>query len=88
MHDQQLKDALIGLLNYDTGATDAGVKNELLREAAIKQLRDMSDDEFRFWMSRFVREEFLAEPKLHAGYGVEDVLGFALWMSSFMDIDL
>jgi hypothetical protein len=84
----ELYAALDGLMAYDLGATDSGIHDERLRARVKDQLQALSEEEFRFTISRFVRDACLAEDQLAAGYGIEDVRDFINWLSREMGIDI
>ena len=88
MNDAELGDALVGLFAYDEGAHDSGIHDERLRLTAKDRLFAMSTDEFRLFISRLVREQFLSEEALAQRYGLEDVKDFIRWLSQYMDFTL
>lgn len=79
MTEKDLFDALDGLYAYDTGCTDSGIHDEVLRARTFAHLRAMHPDEFRVTLGRFLRESFLTEQRLAQGYGPEDVESFLRW---------
>lgn len=84
----ELIKAIEGLFAYDTGCTDSGIKDELLRERVKYSLSIMEDVEFRLFISRYIREYYLSETSLENGYGIEDVSAFIKWFGEYMDIDI
>lgn len=78
-------DDLVGLFAYDTGSTDSGIHDEVLRLKAKEWLHDQSN-----WrtLSAGIREMFLSEEALDLGYTIEDVHEFVQWMGDYMDFDL
>ena len=86
MERQKLWDAMIGMMAYDTGSVDSGIKNELYREQVKKYLKGLSQDEFRVEISCFVARHFLTDEALNLGYGIEDVKAFINWMDEYMGI--
>jgi hypothetical protein len=84
----KLFDSLDGLFAYDTGCTDSGIKDELLRNEVKNYLYALDENEFRLTLSKFIREYFLIDEALEKGYGVEDVKSFIDWLEREMDINL
>ena len=80
--------ALDGLMAYDIGATDSGVKDEALRKRVREHLHGMPDGEMIATLSRYAREHFLAESALSDGRSIADVAEFVRWLSNRMDIDV
>lgn len=76
------------LFAYDTGASDSGVKDENLRTKIIKYINKLSDDEFRIFMSTYIRERFVSEDAIKNGYGIEDVKSFIEWLDEYMKCSL
>ncbi len=81
-------DAVIGIFAYDTGCVSSGIRNEPLRQEIKDWIKAQPDDDLRLWLGRLVREEFLTEEALAAGYGPEDVHSFFQWMATGLDWDL
>ncbi|MBU3153510.1 hypothetical protein [Clostridium estertheticum] len=80
-----LTENLSELYAYDTGCTDSGVKNEELRSKMINCIRNSPEDEFRVFISIYVREKFLIPEAIKEGYGLEDVKNFIEWLDQYMD---
>lgn len=76
------------LFAYDTGAIDSGIKDEILRKQIIKYINNLSDDEFRIFMSTYLRERFVNEKAIKNGYGIEDVKSFIEWLDEYMECSL
>lgn len=77
MTDQELKDALDGLFAYDIGATDSGIRDEMLRKKVIQEI---SKDSKR--ISRIVRDMWLSDEAIEKGYSLEDILEFIKWLNN------
>ncbi len=90
MTDEELRYALFGLFAYDVGGTDSGIKDERLKDKVRLVLALGSDIRpFQVYsdrLSRLVREEFLSEGAIVAGYGLEDVAVFLRWLEDEMGI--
>ena len=86
--EEELGNALDGLLAYDLGATDSGIHDEALRSRVQAQLHALDDETFRLVLSRYVRERLLSEDALASGYGIEDVREFIAWLSERMEYDI
>ena len=88
MEEQKLREALRALFAYDTGTTDSGIKNEVLRQKCLAAIEAMPRTPFevvpRLWLSRLIRDCFLSEEALAQGYGIEDALTFLRWMEDVM----
>ena len=89
MDEEELRDALSGLYAYDTGATDSGIHDEVLRQKCIAVINAMlktpSELLFpRLWLSRLVRDKYLSEEALAQGYGIEDAILFVQWLEEDM----
>jgi len=79
MKDVELFDALDGLFAYDGGATDSGIKDELLRERVKKELQEretISKDLLRFCYGHYTPDK---------GYGLEDIVEFIKWLENEMN---
>lgn len=81
-----MKDKILEKFAYDTGATDSGINH--LKEDIKKYLLNLSEDEFRLFLSRLIREEFLSKNSLEQGYGIEDVSNFINWIKYDLEIDI
>ena len=88
VNKDRLFDYLDGLYAYDTGCTDSGINDELLREEVKTQLDSLSEEEFRVIMSTYIRKYFVSEEAVKDGYGIEDVASFIRWLNDRMDISL
>jgi hypothetical protein len=70
---------LVRFHSWDFGDRGHGLCDQTLR-AELAQLIDAADlADVRVTLGRFVREEFLSEDALDAGYGPEDALDFLNW---------
>lgn len=84
MSYEEIVEALDGFFAWDQGATDSGIKNDTLRAEVRRLFREgYSDEELRVWLARYVRNEWLSEEAIEAGYGLEDVAAFAEWFDDF-----
>ena len=73
MTRQQLYKALDSL--YADEADDG----ELLSDV-LTHLESMEDFPSRLFMSRYIHARFLCRAKVNEGYGLTDVVGFAIWL--------
>lgn len=88
MTDQELQDTLDGLYAYDTGSVDSGIHDEELRQRCIAELRSrLGPGEMapRLFLSRMIRDMWLSEEALAQGYGIEDAVGFIVWLDERME---
>lgn len=88
MYQKELSENIDKLFAYDTGATDSGVKDENLRNKIILEIKNLSEDQFRIFMSAYVKERFLSDTAIKNGYGIEDVKCFIEWLDQYMDCSL
>lgn len=79
-----LTENLAKLYAYDTGCTDSGIKDEELRKIIINCINNLDEDEFRIFISTYVRDEFLTSEAIKLGYGLEDVKNFIVWLDEYM----
>lgn len=78
--DQDLFDNLEGLFAYDTGCVSSGIHDDLLKEESFERLLSMNMEARRYFLSRVLRDAYLSEDGLAAGYGIEDVVSFVQWL--------
>ena len=84
---QRVFDALDALYTYDKGDTDSGILDEDLHRSVKDYLKQLTSDERRLLLSRYVRETYLTEERLtDGGYGIEEVKNFLEWIDEEMDI--
>ncbi|QIW17175.1 hypothetical protein [Bacillus thuringiensis] len=88
MKKEQIFNALDGIYAFDTGSTDSGIKDEVLRQQVIDYLDSLDEDEFRIILSDFIREYFVSYEAIKKGYGIEDVASFIKWLDKYMGIEL
>lgn len=80
---------LEGLFAYDTGAVGSGTHDEGLRERRIADLkRHAASPANREFFSTLLRDMWLSDEAIAAGYGVEDMLAFVDWLQDRMGIYL
>lgn len=86
MTDEELKDALDGLHAYDSGCTDSGIKDELLRERVKAEVaKDLGQfGGFGKRISRLARELYLSDEAIEQGHTLESVVEFARWLDDLM----
>lgn len=84
MNLAELKAALDGLFAYDTGCVGSGIKDESLRAHATQALNKLNRQE----LAVMVREMWLSDEAISAGYGAEDVAEFFRWLTDRMNFDL
>ena len=83
-----LTENLDKLYAYDTGCTDSGIKNEGLRNTMINCIKNLPEDEFRIFITLYVRDKFLTSEAIKEGYGLEDVKKFIEWLDEYMDYEI
>lgn len=88
MNTDELYSALDGLHAFDSGAMDSGISDEAIRRQVCDYLGSVSDTERRLLLSRFVREHYLTEEALAAGYGIGDVADFIEWLDQYLGVAL
>ena len=76
-----LYDAIDGLMAYDLGATDSGVKDENMKEAVRAYLTELSKEDLKEVISDYV-EDMLDEKD----YTLDDVVELHEWLKSEMYI--
>ena len=84
MDHAELWDALDGLYAYDTGSTDSGIHDELLRERVKTQLGHITSDRRALLVRGWLRNAFLTGKARGEGYGQEDCDEFLQWISDDM----
>lgn len=88
MTDDEVLDALDGLMAYDQGATDSGIHDEALRGRVSEALEADDGAAGMRLLTRFVRERLLSDDAMAQGYGLEDVRALFEWLSDRMDYDV
>ena len=88
MTQEKLFDAIDGLSAYDSGCTDSGIHDELLRQRVKDCLNGFTEEEFSVTMSVYIREHFVSEEAIKQGYGIEDVAYFITWLDKSMGFSL
>jgi hypothetical protein len=78
-------DLLLALSAFDTGSTDSGIRDDGAKARLGAALRALPDAVFRVELGRRLREWFLSDEALEAGYGAEDVVEFCEWLRDEMD---
>ena len=81
-----MQDKILERFAYDTGAKDSGINHS--KEEIKDYLLNLSENEFRLFLSRIIREEFLSEDALMQGYGIEDVCSFIDWIRNDLEISI
>jgi hypothetical protein len=95
MSEQELFDAIDGLMAYDHGALDSGIHDERLRSQVREDLKTLATAELRHCelysrsfnavMARYMWQYFLNPAAVAKGYGVEDVKSFIEWLEALLD---
>jgi hypothetical protein len=80
----ELIDSLDGLFAYDSGCTDSGICDNLLKEEVKEELKLLTIRE----ISEIIRELYLSDEALKQGYTIEDCKNFIEWLSREMDYDI
>ena len=93
--NEELADALDGLMAYDGGSIDSGIHDENLRARCIAQLKVMDEEKVYTYttkadafLAEFIRERCLSDEALRQGYGPEDAGQFLKWLGDEMDFDI
>lgn len=79
-HGWNLATAIDALMAYDSGCLDSGVYDPEMKIAVVDYLTSLSSDKFRQEMSVLIRDSYLTDVKIEAGYGVEDVKNLFEWL--------
>lgn len=85
MDFEEFRDALDGLIAYDTGCVDSGIHDERLRARVIELL---NGDDGMVWLTRAVRETYMTEEAIAQRYSIEDVASLIDWLADRMDFDI
>lgn len=88
MSNEQLFDALDGLMAYDHGATDSGIHDENLRQQVNVYLAGLDRVTRNKLLTQFLMVYCLSDAKLAEGYGLADVKVLLDWLDSEMDVEL
>lgn len=83
-----LSEAIDGLMAWDSGCVDSGIKDDLLKENVGNYLKSLSNKDFRIEIGKLIRELYLTDEMLSQGYGPEDVKEFFTWLSDQFLIDI
>lgn len=83
MERDEFLDAIIGLKLYDTGATDAGIKDDELKDKCSKFMSDNIDLVDK-WLNEYVAD-LLATTDYN--YTLEDVHELIEWLGGELDYD-
>jgi hypothetical protein len=95
--DDELREALDGLSAYDLGCVDSGIHDEALRQRCIYELRHRrhaasenaeAEAAHRAWEAHTLRDMWLSDEAVAAGYGVEELLQFIDWLGERMEYPL
>ena len=82
-YNKTMSRKLLKRFSYDMGCTDSGVCDD------IQEVRDyfehFGENNFRVFISRLIRENFLTEDALKDGYGFEDALEFIDWFYKILE---
>jgi hypothetical protein len=85
MEDEQLAVMLVRLYASDEGPTrlvaDPSEAKSRCKQAILQRL---IRDEFRVYISRLIRDVYLSEEGLAAGFGIEDACEFWQWFDRSM----
>lgn len=66
-------DAIDGLMAYDNGATDSGIKDENLRAQLVAYVDELTDQQHSLLVMGFIHA------RIHPPYQLEDMLVFLGW---------
>lgn len=75
-----MPDAIDALMAYDLGCTDSGISDPEMKQAIAEYLRSLSDSEFNREMSVLIRDHYLTDAAIEAGYGIEDAKAVLEWL--------
>lgn len=87
MTRDELTGALDGLFAYDGGAVDSGVHDEGLRARCVEALAALPLGPYELYspeLSRLVRDMWLSDEAIDAGYGLETAVEFVRWLGDRM----
>ena len=82
MHDRDLAEAVARLYAIDCGLAGPTGNEAALRDSCRRDVWDrlvQNDVELGVWISRLVRDLFLAEPALAQGHGIHEAYEFWSW---------
>jgi len=92
MTEEELFDAIDGLMAYDHGAASSGIRDEVLRRKVIDRLKEIAADgrarhqiysrAFSELMGRFIAKNFVSPTAFDQGYGFEDLTTFTAWIQN------
>lgn len=68
-----------GLMAYDAGCKDSGIKDEELKKSVKGYLESLNDKDYNHVLALIVRD-MLTDERLAQGYGYEDVVDFIEWI--------
>lgn len=85
MNNERFNEALDGLYAYDTGCTDSGIHDPVLKAELREEL--LKDDGL-VRLSRYVREFHLSDEALVLGFTLEDTAGLIRWLADELDFSL
>lgn len=95
MTEDELFDAMDGLMAWDNGCVDSGIKDEGLRRRVIAELDTLRHDgrsknedyspKFSSAIGRYINRYYLNEEAIAQGYGFADLLEFVSWLRELMD---
>jgi hypothetical protein len=81
MTNNELSTTLQSLFAYDIGHADSGIHDAALKDQCRKYLESVTDEVGRRrLLARMVRELWLCDESIDAGYGCEDALTFINWL--------
>ncbi len=83
-----LRQAIDGLIAWDTGCVDSGIKDDVLKNKVGEYLKSLNGKDFRIEVGKLVREMYLSDEALAKGHGPEDVNIFFGWLSEEFLIDI
>ena len=82
-YNKTMSRKLVKQFLYDTGRTDSEVRYEI--QDFRNYFEHFGENNFRVFISRLIRENFLTEDALKDGYGFEDALEFIDWFYKILE---
>jgi hypothetical protein len=85
MDEQELFENIDGLMAYDLGSVDSGIKNDRLKQQIKDYLNGLDDKSLTTILSKYART-YLTDDMIEQGYGIEDIKQFLTWLDEEMNI--
>jgi hypothetical protein len=79
--EKELFDAIDGLMAFDAGMVDSGIKDEALRKQTIDYLNTLSEDDLNLVLSKFVKWYYLRDLETMKDYGLASIKELLNWLA-------